>query len=153
MNDYKDPFTNYEMKGPKAPIALPAETRPATLDIETLRNMGVEGLINLVQRISAARWGEVANMNPEAIAEAMKLRLAHGGLTQSDIFKAMPVMREWFDRTLGKPKERVEMLHQKNVIVTEMTTAELVARLEARAARGALPDGVKMIEGKVVREG
>ena len=78
----------------------------ATLSI--LHSMPKEALISLIQRVSGAMWG-IGLKTQDDIAEAFKLKLAIGGMSEKDMFKALPVMREWFDRSLGKAPQSIAM--------------------------------------------
>lgn len=72
------------------------------LDTATLSLLDKTALIALVQRIGAARWGEVAMMSKNERMEAARLKLWHYGLTQGDIYKALPALKEVMDREVGK---------------------------------------------------
>jgi hypothetical protein len=88
-----------------APIAIADSPTPSELALlDTLPPK----LQSLCKRICMARWGEVALMSQTQIAEAIKLRLAHGGLTIEHIDKALPLMKEWCDRVEGKSVERID---------------------------------------------
>lgn len=72
------------------------------VSIERLQRMSRNELMALIQRISGARWGEVALMNRQERLEAGNLRLWHAGLTGTDVSKWLPALREVLDRELGK---------------------------------------------------
>ena len=134
MNNEFDPLTGDPL--PKASAAsfgsqheLDAPTASQMAMIEKLP----PELQTLCKRICGARWGIVADMTPDAIAEAMKLKFAHGGLTQADIFKALPACREWFDRQLGKAAQSIAMKVEVHP-VSKMSTERLL-EIEQKLAR------------------
>lgn len=87
-----------------------------------------EPLRSLCKRIVDARWGEVASMTQVQIAEAVKLRLAHGGLTIPQIDKALPLIKEWCDRVEGKSVERVDT---RSVVIHAQADRRRAAEVEA----------------------
>lgn len=106
MTDYiPDPFKNYVPKGNPPPAQRPEQEAP---DLSRLDGMTREELIGLIRRVSGAMWG-IGLSTPEEIADAMKLKLATGGLTEKDMYKALPLMREWFDRQMGKAAQSIAM--------------------------------------------
>ncbi len=92
--------------------ATTAQQSPSdAIDPETLsslQTMPKDALISLIQRVSGAMWG-VGLKTKEEIAEAFKLKLAIGGMNEKDMFKALPIMREWFDREMGKAAQSIAM--------------------------------------------
>lgn len=78
-------------------------------ELSKLDDMGAEELRALVRRISGARWGEIGLMSVDELLEAAKLKLWHGGLTETQIFRALPVLREVMDREVGKPSQSIAM--------------------------------------------
>ncbi len=104
-----DPFKNYVMKG--NPVKMDVPTADNAIDAQTLsqiENMDANALRGLIQRVSGAMWG-IGLKSQDDIAEAFKLKLAIGGMSEKDMFKALPVMREWFDRSLGKAPQSIAM--------------------------------------------
>lgn len=87
-----------------------------------------EPLRSLCKRIVDARWGEVALMTQAQIAEAVKLRLAHGGLTIPQIDKALPLIKEWCDRVEGKSVERID---SRTIVVHTQEARRKAAEIEA----------------------
>ena len=85
-----------------APVPFPVDL------LTKLDGMTKADLIALLRRVGAATLG-VALSEPAELAEAMKLKLALAGLAEAEISKALPAMREWFDRELGKPAQKVDM--------------------------------------------
>ncbi len=78
-------------------------------DMARLGEMGREELILLIKTICGARWGEVALMTKEERLEAAKLKLWHGGLTEKEIYKALPALNAAMDRDIGKPAQSIAM--------------------------------------------
>lgn len=132
MTDDVDPLTG----DPLPKIGLTAAIRdkdtitPETLT--TLQSLSNADLIALIQRVSGAMWG-VGLKTREQIAEAFKLKLAIGGMTEKDMFKALPIMREWFDRELGKAPQSIAMTVEDKGI-TKLSDDRLL-RLERELAR------------------
>ncbi len=77
--------------------------------LATLDQMDAEGLRALIRLICGARWGEVALMTEDEAYDAVCLKMLHGGLTQSDIAKALPALNGWADRRKGKPGQSVTL--------------------------------------------
>lgn len=120
---------NYTMKGnPPRQDVVPQE-QP---DLSRLDDMTKEELIKLIKRVSGAMWG-IGMMNPQDIANSMKLKLAHGGLTEKDMWKALPLMKEWFDRELGKAPQSIAMT-VKDEGISKLSDDRLL-RLEQELAR------------------
>lgn len=158
MDAVIDPFTNYEMKPPKDAVKQSPAPEQITLtpsDLAALREMDREALISLIKRVSGAMWG-IGLMSEEETYDAMLLRLAVMALTSKDARDTLTAMREWMDRKRGKPLQSIAqdirhtgaMLHVK---AGELTTAELMDRLQAVGNQALLEHGVRIIEGKVER--
>lgn len=100
---------NYEMKRGPGVAVLP-QANPGGIseaELASLDAMTKDELITLIKRVSGAMWG-IGLKTPQEIAEAFKLKLAISGLTERDISKALPAMREWFDREMGKPLQQTQ---------------------------------------------
>lgn len=111
-----------ELYGPDADkdkTALEASTEPE--DSELL-GMSQEALIALVRRCNG--W-QMAIKDRDGIAEAFKLKLAMSGFAEKDMFKALPIMREWFDREMGKAAQSVSMKVEVNAL-DRMETEKLL---------------------------
>ncbi len=115
MSSYDDfpddihPFKHLKDKIPPANQLVIEDEYTIDQDtLDQLHRMDKEALISLIQRVSGAMWG-VGLKTKEDIAEAFKLKLAIGGMTEKDMFKALPIMREWFDRELGKAAQSIAM--------------------------------------------
>lgn len=107
MNDI-DPFKNFTPR--KNPEPVTAVTDTVSLPTLTqLENMPRAALHSLLQRVCAARWGEIALMDEDASYDAVCLKLLHGGLTQADVWKALPSLKEWMDRRKGKPAQSIAL--------------------------------------------
>ncbi len=127
-----DPFKNYTMKKAIAPALANA---PKEIDAETLASieqMDATALRALIQRVSGAMWG-VGIKTPQEIAEAFKLKLAIAGMAEKDMFKALPIMREWFDREMGKAAQSIAMTVE-NKGISKLSDEKLL-RLEQELAR------------------
>lgn len=106
-----DPFKNFTPRQNPVNQAVSAATEPAPINDATIALLEVlpkEELIALIKRVAGAMWG-VGMMRKEEIAEAFKLKLAISGIGEKDMFKALPIMREWFDRELGKASQSIAM--------------------------------------------
>lgn len=109
-----------------APNAITPET------MAQLESMPKEALISLIQRVSGAMWG-IGLKTKEEIAEAFKLKLAISGMSEKDMFKALPIMREWFDRSLGKAPQSIAMTIEDKGL--GKLSDERLLRLEGELAR------------------
>ncbi len=89
--------------------------------LATLDQMDAEGLRKLVRLICGARWGEVALMSEDEAYDAVCLKMLHGGLTQSDIAKAMPALNSWAAQKKGTPTQNIN----QKVIVAKVDLAEI----------------------------
>lgn len=78
-------------------------------DIAELETMPRSDLEALCRRVCGARWGKVAGLSEDEAYDAVSLKMLHGGLTEKEINKALPPLREWMDRKRGRPKQNVEM--------------------------------------------
>jgi len=86
--------------------AADTQTALTPSDLSHLESMTQPELVALIRRVSGAMWG-IGMMTPDDIASAMKLKLAHAGLTEKEMHKALPAMDRWFDREIGKPKQTI----------------------------------------------
>lgn len=107
--------------------------------LANLSNMPQEALISLIQRVSGAMWG-IGLKTKEDIAEAFKLKLAISGMAEKDMFKALPIMREWFDRELGKASQSIAMTVEDKGL--GKLSDERLLRLERELARMTGEDAV-----------
>lgn len=110
--------------------------------IAKLGTLSKDELISLIKRVSGAMWG-IGLMTPQEIADAMKLKLAHGGLTQTDMFKALPVMREWFDREMGKAPQSIAMVVEDKGL--GKLSDERLLRLERELAKMTGEDAILIL--------
>ena len=132
--DEFDPLTGDPLpKSNGSAKAITTDSSPIDAQtLETLHSMTQEQLITLINRISGAMWG-IGLKTQDEIAEAFKLKLAIGGMTEKDMFKALPVMREWFDRSLGKAPQSIAMTVESKGI--DKLSDERLLRLERELAR------------------
>lgn len=116
MDDFKLNPANFtpRQNPPKPNTSLPAEALSLP-ELTELENMPPKALHLLLQRVCGARWGEIAKMDKSAVAEAMRLRLAHIALT-AEIKDALIAIEKWLDRTEGKPLQAVDMRGNLNVV-------------------------------------
>lgn len=94
-------------------------------DSKSLEELSKDQLIALVIRCNG--W-QMALKSREEIAEAFKLKLAMSGLAEKDMFKALPIMREWFDREMGKAAQVVQQ--QVTIKQEPMSDFELARHVE-----------------------
>lgn len=86
-------------KTDKAPKSAP--------DLSAIDSMDADSLRKLIRTTAGAFWGYALTDRKE-IAEAMKLRLAHIGLT-ADVKDALVAIERWLDREEGKPNQSVQL--------------------------------------------
>lgn len=72
-------------------------------------------------------------MTVEERMEAAKLKLWHGGLSEKEIMKALPALREVMDRERGKPSQSIAMTVEDKGI--GKLSDERLMRLERELAR------------------
>lgn len=82
--------------------AIPADV------LAKLNGMDREGLIALIRLCNADKIG-VALLTKEERMEAAKLKLWHGGLSEKEIYKALPALNAAMDREIGKPAQSIAM--------------------------------------------
>jgi|HubBroStandDraft_4_1064222.scaffolds.fasta_scaffold622957_1 hypothetical protein len=137
-----DPFKNFTPRqnpviAPKAASAPAVDLSALTeSDIARFDSMSADALRDLFKRLYSVFGGDavaLALKTPEDLAEAFKLKLAIGGMRQQDMFKALPIMREWFDRSLGKAAQSVAVT-VKDDAFSKMSTDKLIA-LERELSR------------------
>jgi len=119
----------------KPPPMKPVVNGLSSIDEQTLsqlENMPKEALISLIRRVSGAIWG-IGLMTEEEAYEAACLKLLHGGLTERDIWKALPSLKEWMDRRKGKPAQSVALTVESKGI--DKLSDERLLRLERELAK------------------
>lgn len=135
MNDKLDPLTGDilpQSGATKSPPALDAPSSIPITDPDALANLSRADLEHHY-RIACGAFLGVALASKEDIAEAFKLKLAAKGLNEADMFKALPVMQAWFDRTLGKAPQSIAMTVDDKGL-GRLSTEKLL-RLERELAR------------------
>jgi hypothetical protein len=136
-NDYiPDPFKNFTPRQNPKTVAKVEETQASedfTEEIARLENMPVDELRGVLQRICNARWGDIALMSKQQRAEAGRLKLWHAGLTEKEVYKALPILKEAFDRDEGRASQNVNM----NVESTSLSklSDDRLLRLERELSR------------------
>lgn len=138
---------NSAVTADKAQSPLPAETLAA------LETMGRDELLTIFKRIYSAGWGKrgltgdllitMALKTPEEVSEAFKIKLAAGGFGEDDMFKALPIMKEWFDRSLGKAAQSIAVT-VKDEGLGKLSDARLL-RLESELAKMTGQDAVLIL--------
>lgn len=113
--------------------AVAADKAVEPVDLTAMESMTKEELIGLVKRVCDTRWGEVALMTKQQRAEAGRLKLWHAGLTEKEVYKALPMLKEAFDRDEGKAAQSIAMT-VKTSPLDEMSDDRLL-RLERELAR------------------
>jgi hypothetical protein len=73
-----------------------------------LESLHKHDLIALIKRVSGAIWG-IGCKTDEEIDAAMRLKLAHSGLSEDQVHKYLPAVKEYYDRTKGKPAQSIQM--------------------------------------------
>lgn len=79
-----------------------------SVDLTRLDSMSREELIALVKTVGGAIWGYVLDDDKQK-AEAARLKLYNKGMTSSDIKDMVPALDKWFDRTMGKASQAIEI--------------------------------------------
>lgn len=101
-----------------------AKVKPISkADLQALRNLDKNALIQLILRVSGAMWG-VALLDEFAIADALLLKLARDGLNSKKNNELVKNIKEWIDLKrleLNPPAlpprlERLEMMDKKDII-------------------------------------
>jgi len=86
--------------------------RISDLELSQLDSLPKEALISLIQRISAARWGEILLLSPEATYQAIIDKSAYMALTTDDVNAFVKASTQYMERTKGKVADRVEQTTQ-----------------------------------------
>ncbi len=133
MDDFApDPFKNYVMKGASV-VSTTIEPNGITeAELQTMEGMTKEQLITLIKRCNAEQI-RIGLLTDDEAYEAACLKLLHGGLTEKDIWKALPSLKEWMDRRKGKPAQSIAMTIE-NKGITALSDEKLL-RLEKELAR------------------
>ena len=76
-------------------------------DIERLQALTKSQLIALMTKLGGIIG--YALKSEEEIDEAMMLKLAYSGLTENQVHKYLPAIREYYDRRKGKPAQSISM--------------------------------------------
>lgn len=138
---------NEQAKTPPQPEKLPPIT-PA--DLAKLAAMTPGELLSLSNQLNAAAGlVHIALLTPKERAEAARLKLWQAGLSQTDMFKALPLLREALDRDEGKPSQSIEM-KVENKGLNALSLERLLA-LDAELCRrsGLEPEHVRPMPNKL----
>lgn len=103
-------------------------------DLARLENMSKQQLIALYRLLNADKV-HVGLLSKEERIEAAKLKFWASGLNEPDIFKALPALKEAFDRDVGKAAQTVNMTVEEKGL-GRLTTERLLA-LDAELCRRA----------------
>ena len=76
--------------------------------LDKLETFSKAELIKLIKKVSGAVWG-IGIMNDDEAFEAVRLKLLHTGLTSESANSSLNVLKEWADRTKGKPAQSIAM--------------------------------------------
>jgi hypothetical protein len=93
-------------------------------DLVMLESLQKHDLIALIKRVSGAIWG-IGCKTDEEIDAAMRLKLAHSGLSEEQVHKYLPAIKEYYDRTKGKPAQSVQ-LTVKDDGLSKLSTEKLL---------------------------
>lgn len=123
-------------------------------DIEALETLSKPQLINLIKKVSGAVWGIALKTDEEAY-EAVRLKMLNSGLSEENIGKSLPALKEWLDRTKGKPIQRIDQKIDQRIVradekPTEMTNEQLLELLSKAGSMNLLPGGVTIDNGHVI---
>lgn len=132
MSHEVDPLTGDPLPLAAPKTALEPVTAPFEVDRTKLAEMSKSELIALICRVGGAVWG-VGIMTDDEAYEAACLKLLHGGLTEKDVWKALPTLKEWMDRRKGKPAQSIAMTVE-NKGISQLSDDRLL-RLERELAR------------------
>lgn len=99
-----------EIYGAGAAQSTPQSDTITPEELAELESMPKEALIGLIQRVSgAAGLLQAALMTEEQAYDAVCLKFLADGLSQKEIWKALPPLKEWADRRKGKPAQSIAM--------------------------------------------
>lgn len=138
MQEY-DPLTGDPLPKSNQVVTQVSTSESICPDLSRLDSMTPDELKSLITRLCGAMWC-VGLKTQEEIAEAFKLKLAISGMAEKDMFKALPIMREWFDRSLGKASQSIAMTVEDKGL--SKLSDERLLRLERELARVTGQDAV-----------
>ena len=119
-----------QLNGSRA--GIPNESTPwfdgnvTQLEIDRLKSMRRDELEALMIKLGGIVG--YALKSQEEIDEAMRLKLAYSGLTENQVHKYLPAIKEYYDRTKGKPAQSIA-LNVKQEAVSTLTSDQLAALL------------------------
>lgn len=121
----------------------PADSPVSADDWAAIESMSQQQLIHMIKIVVGAGWGKIGGTGgnlvsaflrtPDEVLKATKLKLCTGGLIEPDMFKALPLLREWMDRQTGKPAQSIAMTVKQDDL-SKMSTDRLLA-LEREMAK------------------
>lgn len=120
----------------------------STANLSHLDEMTREQLITFI-RCCIPEPASIALMTEDETADAMMLKLAIMAIKSDEAKTTLDCVNAWLDRKKGKAvqriDQRVQSIHHTNA--GELSTGDIMLALAGMQ----LPDGVKLIEGKVER--
>lgn len=87
-----------ESKGQSQPLA----------DLSAIDTMDADSLRKLIRSVSSVIWG-YALMDDTQKAEAARLKLYSMGMSAKEVYKVVPALDKWFDRSLGKAHQSIAL--------------------------------------------
>lgn len=146
------PKTNRRETGSNSQVTQQTDTPLSAVDLAKLGEMTKDELIALVKCLPVRITG-YALQTKEERREALKLEVYAVAMSNTMDAVKLKACNDWLDREDGKSTQRIE---QKNLNVNvsaakDMTTDELIARLNARTPEQLASHGVKLIGGKLER--
>lgn len=129
------------------PVSVPF--LPTDDQLARIEDMSRDELITLARRCNAALGG-VGVLSEDETAEALLLKISAHALSGRGI-DWLSSAREWFDRKRGKATQRIEQKidHTSKHLIVDMTSEQIMLELQRMQTLGVMPDGVKVIEGRV----
>lgn len=117
----------------KPPCASDKPRERITQEIlDKLDGMNKPELIKLIKKVGGAMWG-IGLMSDDEAFECVRLKLLTTGLTSESANSSLSVLKEWSDRTKGKPAQSIAMKIETDPL-QKMSTDRLI-RLEQEIAR------------------
>lgn len=95
------------MQIPAQPSSAPIASISAD-DMAKLGGYSRDELIALIKTVSGAFWGYALADDSER-AEAARLKLYGMGMSATEVHKVVPALDKWFDRTVGRAKQQIEL--------------------------------------------
>lgn len=110
-----DPFSGYEMKGPKLDV-VGAQEDERGIPLATLSAMTHGELVALVRLCNAKQVG-YALMSREEKSEALRLKIYGIAMDSKNDIAVIKAANDWLDREFGKAKQHVEVNNTGSVSI------------------------------------